>query len=66
MPKMKSKRAAGKRFSFTGSGKVKYKKMKAGHILTKKATKRKRELRKTGILSSADSVVVRKKLLPYN
>lgn len=66
MPKMKSKRAAGKRFSFTGGGKVKYKKMNAGHILTKKATKRKRELRKTGILSGADSVVVRKKLLPYN
>jgi ribosomal protein L35 len=40
--------------------------MNAGHILTKKATKRKRELRKTGILSSVDSVVVRKKLLPYN
>ena len=66
MPKMKSKRAAGKRFSFTGNGKVKYKKMNAGHILTKKSTKRKRDLRKTGFLSEADSVVVKRKLLPYS
>lgn len=66
MPKMKSKSAASKRFSFTGTGKVKYKKMNAGHILTKKSTKRKRTLRKVGILSDADSAVVRRKLLPYN
>ncbi len=66
MPKMKSKRAAGKRFSFTGGGKVKYKKMNAGHILTKKSPKRKRNLRHVGLLSQADSAVVKKKLLPYN
>jgi len=66
MPKMKSKSAAGKRFSFTGTGKVKYKKMNAGHILTKKSTKRKRGLRKAGILSQADTAVVRRKLLPYS
>jgi len=66
MPKMKSKRAAGKRFSFTSTGKIKYKKMNAGHILTKKSPKRKRNLQKSGILSHADSAVVRKKLLPYN
>jgi len=65
MPKMKSKSAAAKRFSFTGTGKVKYKKMNAGHILTKKSTKRKRLLRKVGILSTADTAVVTKKLLPY-
>ena len=39
MPKMKSKRSAAKRLSFTGSGKVKYKKMNLRHILTKKAQK---------------------------
>lgn len=65
MPKMKSKRAAAKRFSLTGSGKVKYKKMNLRHILTKKSPKRKRNLRKAGVLSDADSVVIKKKLLPY-
>ena len=65
MPKMKSNRSAAKRLSFTGSGKVKYKKMNLRHILTKKAQKRKRQLRSAGILSSADSAKVRKQLLPY-
>jgi large subunit ribosomal protein L35 len=65
MPKMKTKRSAAKRMSFTGSGKVKYKKMNLRHILTKKSTKRKRHLRGPGILSHADSVKVRKQLLPY-
>ncbi|HNY16000.1 MAG TPA: 50S ribosomal protein L35 [Treponemataceae bacterium] len=65
MPKMKSKRCAAKRFSFTASGKVKYKKMNLRHILTKKTTKRKRNLRHNGILSEADSAKMRKQLLPY-
>jgi large subunit ribosomal protein L35 len=65
MPKMKSKRCAAKRFSFTASGKVKYKKMNLRHILTKKTTKRKRGLRHAGILSEADSAKMRKQLLPY-
>lgn len=65
MPKMKSKRCAAKRFSLTASGKVRYKQMNKAHILTKKAQKRKRRLKKTGILSEADSVKIRKQLLPY-
>jgi large subunit ribosomal protein L35 len=64
MPKMKTRRSAAKRYSFTGTGKVKYKKQNLRHILTKKSTKRKRNLRKTGILSSDNVPVVRKKLLP--
>ena len=40
MPKMKSKRSAAKKFSLTGTGKVKYKKMNLRHILTMKTTKR--------------------------
>ncbi len=48
MPKMKTKKAAAKRFSLTASGKVKYKKMNLRHILTNKTTKRKRNLRKSG------------------
>lgn len=65
MPKMKSKRCAAKRFSFTATGKVKYKKMNLRHILTKKSAKRKRNLRHGGILSEADSAKMRKQLLPY-
>ena len=65
MPKMKSKRCAAKRFSLTGTGQVKYKKMNTRHILTKKAPKRKRHLRASGILSEADSAKIRKQMLPY-
>lgn len=63
--KMKTKRAAAKRFSLTGTGKVKYKKMNLRHILTKKSPKRKRKLRASGILDEADAAKVRKQLLPY-
>ena len=65
MSKMKTKKSASKRFSLTGTGKVKYKKMNLRHILTKKASKRKRNLRASGILSEADAARVRKQLLPY-
>lgn len=44
MPKMKTKSGAKKRFSITGSGKIKRKHAYKSHILTKKATKRKRNL----------------------
>jgi large subunit ribosomal protein L35 len=46
MPKMKSHRGARKRFSITGSGKVKRNKAFKSHILTKKTSKRKRNLRR--------------------
>ena len=65
MPKMKTKKSAAKRFSFTGTGKVKYKKQNLRHILTKKSTKRKRKLRKVGILSDDNVAVVKKRFLPY-
>ena len=65
MPKMKTKKSAAKRYSFTGSGKVKYKKQNLRHILTKKSTKRKRRLRHAGILSKDNVKVIRKQLLPY-
>ena len=66
MPKMKSKRSAAKRFSLTGTGKVKYKKMNLRHILTKKSTKRKRNLRAPGILSESEARKMRKQLIPYS
>ena len=65
MPKMKTKKSAAKRYSLTGTGKVKYKKQNLRHILTKKSTKRKRNLRHAGILSKDNVSVIKKKLLPY-
>ncbi len=52
--KMKSHRGACKRLKITGSGKVKRNKAFKSHILTKKSPKRKRGLRKSTILASAD------------
>ncbi|OGR04774.1 MAG: 50S ribosomal protein L35 [Deltaproteobacteria bacterium RIFOXYA12_FULL_61_11] len=54
MPKIKTKRSAAKRFSITKSGKVKRKKAFLSHILTKKARGRKRGLRKSGLVDSAN------------
>ncbi len=54
MPKMKSNRAAAKRFSRTGKGKLKRNKATAGHFLTKKTTKRKRTLRKSTLVHKSD------------
>jgi len=65
MSKMKTKKSASKRFSLTGTGKVKYKKMNLRHILTKRSPKRKRQLRAAGILDEADARKVRKQMLPY-
>ncbi|MBE5907546.1 MAG: 50S ribosomal protein L35 [Lachnospiraceae bacterium] len=64
MPKIKTKRAAAKRFSVTGTGKLKRAKAFKSHILTKKTTKRKRNLRKPAI-TDATNVKNMKKVLPY-
>ena len=53
--KMKSHRGASKRMKLTGSGKLKRNKAYKSHILTKKTAKRKRGLRKSSILTSADT-----------
>jgi large subunit ribosomal protein L35 len=55
MPKMKTKSSAKKRFSVTGSGKIKRKHAFKSHILTKKATTRKRNLTKSGLVHEADT-----------
>lgn len=62
MPKMKTNRGAAKRFRQTGSGGLKRKKAYASHILTKKSTKRKRNLRQQTGVSSADIKRVEKML----
>jgi len=64
MPKIKTHRGAAKRFSLTGTGKVKRSKAYASHILTKKKRKRKRTLRKTDFLDKRDAKGI-KKLIPY-
>ncbi len=55
MPKMKTNRAAAKRFKRTGTGKLRRRKAYKSHILTKKTTKRKRQLRKVTLVSKADA-----------
>ena len=64
MPKIKTKRAAAKRFSTTGTGKLKRNKAYKSHILTKKTTKRKRNLIKAA-MTDATNVKNMKKVLPY-
>lgn len=64
MPKMKTRRAAAKRFSATGSGKLKRNHAYTSHILETKSPKRKRNLRKSAVATSAD-VKRLKGCLPY-
>lgn len=62
MPKMKTKSAAKKRFKLTASGKVKRATAFRSHILTSKSQKRKRKLRKGGLVSKVDQKNVKRML----
>ena len=64
MPKVKTSRAAAKRFKKTGTGQLKRMKAYKSHILTKKSQKRKRNLRKATVVDSTN-VKSMKKALPY-
>jgi len=64
MPKLKTHRGVAKRFSVTGTGKIKRSKAYASHILTKKTAKRKRNLRKSTILDKTNAGMI-KRLIPY-
>ena len=64
MPKLKTKRAAAKRFKRTGTRLLKRNKAYKSHILTKKSAKRKRNLRKATVTDKTNSKVM-KKILPY-
>jgi large subunit ribosomal protein L35 len=64
MPKLKTKRAAAKRFKRTGTGLLKRNKAYKSHILTKKTAKRKRNLRKATVTDKTNSKVMNK-ILPY-
>ena len=63
MPKIKTNRGAAKRFGKTKGGKIKKNKAYASHILTKKSSKRKRSLRKSGLIDKVDAKAV-KRLIP--
>ncbi|MFO7970696.1 MAG: 50S ribosomal protein L35 [Desulfobacterales bacterium] len=58
MPKIKTNRAAAKRFKKTGTGKFVFAKSHANHILTKKTTKRKRSLRQSQLIKKSDKKMV--------
>ena len=64
MPKIKTSRTAAKSFKKTGSGQLKRMKAYKSHILTKKSTKRKRNLRKATLVDQTNLKAM-KKILPY-
>jgi len=59
MPKIKTNRAAAKRFKRTATGKFVFRKSHSSHILTKKTTKRKRSLRRPNIIAKSDRREIR-------
>lgn len=64
MPKLKTKKAAAKRFKLTGTGKLKRMKAYKSHILTKKSAKRKRNLRHAA-MTDVTNVKTMKRIMPY-
>ncbi len=64
MPKMKTNRAAAKRFRVSGSGRIKRARANKRHILTKMSSKRKRQLKGTTMMRKCDEQIVAP-LLPY-
>ena len=64
MPKLKTHRGAAKRFFKTANGKIKRGKAFKSHILTKKASKRKRQLDQPALISSADLRRI-SRMIPY-
>ncbi|MDW3192055.1 MAG: 50S ribosomal protein L35 [Cytophagales bacterium] len=63
MPKMKTKSSAKKRFKLTGTGKVKRKHAFKNHILTKKETKQKRNLRGMSVVHKADQKAIKEMMV---
>ncbi len=64
MPKIKTNRGAAKRFKATARGKIVRSKAYASHMFTSKTSKRKRGLRKSGLIDSSNRKMTRR-LLPY-
>ena len=66
MPKLKTHSGAKKRFKITKTGKVLRAHANKSHILNKKTTKRKRNLRKTTVMNKTNVLSVKRLLLPAN
>jgi large subunit ribosomal protein L35 len=64
MPKMKTKRAAAKRFRVTGSGQFKHKRAYRSHMMSNKSVKQKRHLREDSRVNERDEGLVRA-MMPY-
>ncbi|MHB1400339.1 MAG: 50S ribosomal protein L35 [Trichloromonadaceae bacterium] len=64
MPKIKTNRGAAKRFRKTGTGKIRRNRAFTSHILTKKSTKRKRDLRQSTLVAAVDEKNIAR-LIPY-
>ncbi len=64
MPKLKTNKAAAKRFKVTATGKIKFPRANKQHILGEKSPKRKRKLRKLGVLNKTETRRI-KEMLPY-
>ncbi len=64
MPKLKTNRGAAKRFKKTATGKVRRRKAFASHLLTKKSTKRKRNLKTSVFVDKTNSKAIRR-MIPY-
>lgn len=64
MPKMKTRKSAAKRFKLTGGGKLKRSKAFGRHLMTSKSSKRKRNLRRSGMASDSDMKRIRA-MMPY-
>jgi len=62
LPKLKTNRGAAKRFKLTASGKIKRSKAYRSHILAKKTAKRKRNLRKSGLVHTTNAKSIKKML----
>ncbi len=62
MPKIRTRRAAAKRFKLTASGRIRRRKANKGHLLTRKTRKRKRALRKLAMVSAVDERRIKRQL----
>ncbi len=62
MPKMKTRKSAAKRFKKTGTGKIKRNQAFMNHMLEKKTSKQKRQLRKGALLSKGDQKRIRQEI----
>ena len=59
MPKVKTRKGAAKRFKITSSGRIKRNKANHRHMLIRRSSKAKRNMRRSGVLSSADLKIVK-------